>query len=112
MASSIDWNCQKPGDPAKARDAAQQFEALMLAQILKGAGESGGLFGSGSDGSAGTVMDMATQQFALAIARQGGLGLADLVAQGLESRQTTAPAGPDSPGPRSPAGSRSEAPAL
>jgi hypothetical protein len=39
-------------DPAKIRDAAQQFEALLLGQILRSARENGGWMGSGSDSSA------------------------------------------------------------
>ena len=37
-----------PADPAKIRDAAQQFEALLIGQILRSARESGkGWLGSG-----------------------------------------------------------------
>ena len=77
---------RQPDDPAKVKDAAEQFEALLIAQILKSASETGDLFGSGSDAASGTVMDMATQQFAVAMARGGGLGVAGMVAKGLESR--------------------------
>ena len=66
-----------PDPPEKVLDAAQQFEALMLGQILRAARESDG---SSSD----CAMDYAEQQFATVMARSGGLGLARLIVQGLE----------------------------
>jgi Rod binding domain-containing protein len=66
-----------PDPPEKVLDAAQQFEALMLGQILRAARESSG---SSSD----CAMDYAEQQFATVMARSGGLGLARLIVQGLE----------------------------
>ena len=68
---------RQPDPPEKVLDAAQQFEALMLGQILRAARESGG---SSSD----CAMDYAEQQFATVMARSGGLGLARLIVQGLE----------------------------
>ena len=70
-------------DPAKTRDAAQQFEALLLAQFLREArGSEGGWLGSG-DGSSDCMTDLAEQHLALVLARQGGLGLSKLIEQGL-----------------------------
>jgi peptidoglycan hydrolase FlgJ len=95
----------QPDDPARVKDAAQQFEALLIAQLLKSASENGGLFGDSSDASSGAVEDLATQQFAIALARRGGLGLADLVVQGLEQHRaqtattTAGPAGESQPPP-------------
>ena len=63
--------------PEKVLDAAQQFEALLLAQILRAAREN---TGSSSD----CALDYAEQQFAAVMARNGGLGLARLIVQGLE----------------------------
>jgi flagellar protein FlgJ len=74
----------KPDDPAKIRDAAQQFEALLLGQILRSMRESGkGWLGSGEDSSGDCATEFAEQQFAVALAKHGGLGLADLIAAGL-----------------------------
>jgi hypothetical protein len=39
----------KGGDPAKIRDAAQQFEALLIGQLLETASQGGGWLGSGED---------------------------------------------------------------
>ena len=71
-------------EPAKVKDAAGQFEALLLAQLLRSAGGDSGLFASGSGGEGDAVSDLAVEQFALALARQGGIGLAKMVAKGLE----------------------------
>jgi flagellar protein FlgJ len=71
--------------PEKVRDAAQQFEALLLGQILRTERQSGsGWLGSGEDSSAECATDYAEQQFAAVLAQQGGLGLADVIAKGLE----------------------------
>jgi flagellar protein FlgJ len=71
--------------PTKVRDAAQQFEALLIGQILRSVRESGGWLGS-TDASADCAAEYAEQQFAAVIAQRGGLGLADLIARGLEAR--------------------------
>ena len=72
-------------DPARARDAARQFEALLIGQMLRGVRESGaGWLGSGEDASGDCATDFAEQQFAAVLAKNGGLGLADLIARGLE----------------------------
>ena len=71
------------GDPPKIRDAAQQFEALLLEQVLQSAHEGGGWLGTGGDESSSCASGFAEQQLALSLARQGGFGLADLISQGL-----------------------------
>ena len=83
-------------DPARARDAAQQFEALLMGQILRTVRESSG-WGQ-SDSAADCATEFAEQQFALVLARQGGLGLAALIAAGLE-RDPGAAATPTGPRP-------------
>jgi flagellar protein FlgJ len=76
---------RKADDPAKVKDAAQQFEALLMGQILRSERESngGGWLGSGS-GAGDSATDYAEQQLAAALAAGGGLGLADLIASGLK----------------------------
>lgn len=74
------------GNPAKIRDAAQQFEGLLLGQILESARQSGGWLGTGTDSSADCAMSFADQQLATMMARQGGFGLATLITQGLEGK--------------------------
>lgn len=78
---------RKPDDGAKERDAAQQFEALLIGQLLRSAREGGGgWLGSGGDSSSDCATDMAEQQLAATLSQHGGLGLADTIADGLKKR--------------------------
>jgi flagellar protein FlgJ len=75
----------KPDDPAKIRQAAQQFEALLLEQVMQSAkGSGGGWLGSDGDSSEDCTTGLAEQQLAVAMAQNGGLGLANMIAKGLE----------------------------
>jgi len=75
----------KPGDPARIHDAAQQFEALLLGQMLRSVRESGSNWlSTGDDSSGECATDFAEQQFAAAMAQHGGLGLATLITEGLQ----------------------------
>lgn len=75
----------KQDDPEKIHRAAQQFEALLISQILKGAhpDDSEGWLGTGDDEAAGSAMGIAEEQFAQALSARGGLGLAALIEKGL-----------------------------
>ena len=75
---------RQPDTPATVLDAAQQFESLLLSQILRAARESGGGWMGSKDSSAECATDYAEQQFATVMAKQGGLGLAALIASGLK----------------------------
>jgi Rod binding domain-containing protein len=68
--------------PSSVRQAAAQFEALLIAQMLRHIRESGtgGWLGEGDDQAAGHMMGLAEEQLAQAMASQGGLGLAALTA--------------------------------
>ena len=77
----------KADSPEKVRDAAQQFEALLIGQILRSARQDGsGWFSDGEDQSGEIATDYAEQQFATVLAQKGGLGLADMIAKGLERK--------------------------
>jgi Rod binding domain-containing protein len=73
--------------PAKIKQAATDFEALLLAQMMKSARESsgGGLTANGADDSEvnSTMIELGEQQFAQALASSGGLGIAKMVVRGL-----------------------------
>lgn len=74
--------------PGRIRQAASQFEALLMAQILKSARSEGDSWlGTGADSTADSAMEMAMEHFAQALAAQGGLGLASMVAKGLDSKK-------------------------
>jgi len=70
----------------KISDAAGQFEALMIGQILKAAhgSESAGWLGAGEDDdSSSTAIQMAEEYLGQAIAKGGGLGIAKMVIKGI-----------------------------
>jgi Rod binding domain-containing protein len=69
--------------PAKIHDAAQQFEGLLLAQILGSIHQGGGWLGS-SDDSSSAATGFAEQQLAGTLAQKGGLGLSKMISEGLE----------------------------
>lgn len=70
--------------PRDVKQSAEQFEALLIAQMLRSARSEDGWFGTGEDSTAESAMGMAEEQFASAMAAQGGLGLARLVENGLK----------------------------
>jgi|HubBroStandDraft_1064217.scaffolds.fasta_scaffold2297082_1 Rod binding domain-containing protein len=78
-----DANLKATDSPAKIHDAAQQFEGLLLAQLLAGAHQGGGWLGSSDDSSSATT-GFAEQQLAGMIAQKGGLGLSNMIAAGLQ----------------------------
>ena len=74
----------KGDDPARVHDAASQFEALLIGQILRSARSDGtGWLGITEDSSADSAIDYAEQQFAAVMARGGGLGIAATIERGL-----------------------------
>lgn len=84
----------RAGDAGAAREAAQQFEALFVNMMIKQMREamptSGGLFGG--DGMK-LYESMHDQQLSLAMARRGGIGLAESIERQLLPAGS-APAGP------------------
>jgi Rod binding domain-containing protein len=76
----------KGGDSKeKVQEAARQFEALLIGQMLKSTRESeGGWMGTGDDEAGSSAMEYAQEMFAQALSARGGLGLATLVVQGLD----------------------------
>jgi Rod binding domain-containing protein len=75
---------RKSDTPAKIHDAAQQFEALLIGQILQSVSEDGGWLGSGGDSASSCATGFAQEQLASMMAKNGGFGLANLIAKGLE----------------------------
>jgi flagellar protein FlgJ len=71
-------------DPAKIKDAAKQFEALLIGQMMKSMHDAdGGWLGTGQDDSSSSAMEYGQEIFAQSMAQSGGLGLANLIASGL-----------------------------
>ena len=71
---------------SKVEGAAKQFEALMIAQMLRTSREDT----EDGNSSSSTMLDMADQQFSQVLANNGGLGLAQLVVKGLKQGQANA----------------------
>lgn len=69
--------------PAKIKDAASQFEAMLVGQMLRSAREN---TSEDSQGSNSTYMELAEQQFAQALTARGGIGIAKMVVAQLGER--------------------------
>lgn len=75
----------------KIDDAARQFEALMIGQILKSAhgSDSAGWLGAGEgDGASATAIQVAEEYLGQAIAKGGGVGIAKMVIRGVDKNAT------------------------
>ena len=91
MFPSISTNLSSDGaapapkdDPAKVQDAARQFEALLMGQMMKSMRDSeGGWMGTDEDDASSSAMEYGQEMFAQSLSARGGLGLAKLVAKGL-----------------------------
>lgn len=75
-------------NPAKIHDAAQQFESLLIGQLLKTSREAGGTgwLGTDDEDAGQSGVEMGEQQFANMLAASGGLGLASMIEAGLKSQ--------------------------
>lgn len=69
------------GSQKKLRDAAVEFEGMLLAEMLRSVREAEQ--SEEEDGAGSTMLDLADQHFAKVLASQGGLGLAKLVLRDL-----------------------------
>lgn len=87
--SAQSLNLNRPGagrkdDPDKVHHAAQQFESLLISQILKSAhSDAEGWLGTGDDQAGSSAMEIAEEQLAQSLSSRGGLGLARLIEKGL-----------------------------
>jgi Rod binding domain-containing protein len=73
----------KAQDSGKMNQAAQQFEALLIGQILHASHSSDGGWLGSDDSSSSCATDFAEEQLANSMAQQGGFGLAKLITQDL-----------------------------
>lgn len=90
-----------PDHPRSLANAAKQFEALLIAQLLKSVRESGSGDWTGErNGPMSSIQEIAEQSLAEVLASQGGLGLAALVVARMEtqreSQEIRGPAGKSS----------------
>jgi Rod binding domain-containing protein len=85
IAAGVEPPAARP--PRNIAAVAQQFEALLIAQLLKEArGDEDGWLGSGEDAGSATAAGLAEEQFAQALAQSGGLGLSAQIASSLSAR--------------------------
>jgi Rod binding domain-containing protein len=78
-------SAQPKDGPDKILKAAKQFEALLVGQMMKSMQDSeGGWLGTGEDQSASAAIEYGQEAFAQAMSASGGLGLAQMVAAGLQ----------------------------
>ena len=92
--TALNW--QATASPkSDIKKASQEFEALLLSQILKGmkSGMGEGLLGSSDAESGSQMIELGQEMIAHSLSQSGGLGLAKLVERGL-SPQTVNPTTP------------------
>ena len=84
-ASTVDAAKPAQHEKKKIADAARQFEALLIGQILKSACDASTMTGSTgeADPAGATAIEMAQEQFAAALSARGGMGIANMVTSTL-----------------------------
>ena len=88
LSSNLEPAARPKDDPAKIKDAASQFESLLLAQMLRTVRESdtSSWLGGGEDKAGESAMSIAEEFLATALSKSGGLGLSTLIASGLTKK--------------------------
>jgi Rod binding domain-containing protein len=86
LATGLNAAPSKTDSPQKIKEAASQFEALLVGQILKSAHEEeGGWMGAGEeDQTASAAMQLGDEYFARALTAHGGFGLTRMITKSLE----------------------------
>jgi len=76
----------------RLKQAATDFEGLLVAQLLRHARQAGdgGWMGAGEDKSSESMMELAEESLARMMASQGCLGLASLMRQGVAQQEAHA----------------------
>ena len=75
--------------PKNTAEAAEQFEALLIAQMLRSAHSAdSSLDPENADSTQETLWDMAAVQFSQVLARNGGLGLGKMISNSLAAPHT------------------------
>ena len=78
-------------DPTRVKHAAQQFEALMISEMMKSIRESeeNGPMAEEKDQAGSSAMQLAEEQFAQALASRGGLGLASMLTKAFPTTDSS-----------------------
>jgi peptidoglycan hydrolase FlgJ len=78
-------------DAKKQSGAAQDFEALLIGQMLRSMREEGsGWLGTGDDAAGATAFAFGEEELAKALTKGGGLGLSKIIAAGLAAKSAQA----------------------
>jgi Rod binding domain-containing protein len=86
LSMSTGGGISKPDSPKKIHDAAQQFESLLISELLKTSHQAGsGWLGTDDEDSGQTGVQFGEEQFARMLASSGGLGLSKMIEQGLKN---------------------------
>jgi Rod binding domain-containing protein len=87
LSAAADGAIPKRDSPAKIHDAAQQFESILIGELLKTAHQSGGSgwLGTDEDDAGQTGVGLGEEQFARMLASSGGLGLSSMIETGLKT---------------------------
>ena len=76
--------------------AAHEFEAQMMKELLKPMTSGAGVDGDESDsGSGGALADFATEALGQSLSKSGGLGIAASILRSLSPHETTSEPSPD-----------------
>lgn len=77
-----------PESEPRLREAAREFEALLIGQILRSFRSEieEGCLADGDSSAATTMLEFAEQHLAQVMSRQGGLGLHEIIVQGLRRK--------------------------
>ena len=73
---------------AKLLHAAQQFEGVMLSELMKPLSKSASIGGDEAEGEAGTMQSFGVEAMAGALARSGALGFAHRIVASVEARES------------------------
>jgi len=101
--NSLDPAPGKKNEPARVKHAAEQFEALMIGQMMKSIreAEESGPMAEEKDQAGSSALQLAEEQFAHVLASRGGLGLASVFTKAFPAKDSSS--GQIVPGPHSPA---------
>lgn len=98
IATALSESGNTVGKPSKLHNAAQQFEALVIGEMLRAERESGsdasgsgGWLDTGGDSGSESAMDLAEGQLSNALAQGGGLGLAKMIEKTMTHADTATP---------------------
>jgi|GEM_PF-2029774 len=84
LGAASNGGAGSPARPKNLPEAARQFEALLIAELLRCAhSDEGGWLGSGDDTTASPAIGMAEESLAQAISSHGGLGLSKYIVQSM-----------------------------